>query len=222
MVAYYGVVSVLLQVGWSAGRRAAWRAAHGHRGAGHPGRRKMVAPFRRAAWMSSLAGVTMLVLGMTLLRPATTSSISQAAGAERQGDALMGATQSIQSIAGHCSPGRGALIAAGAPGAPFLAAALVALTGLPWPCALVPASVWPRPPTPTRRPRATNGLLDASSAIAYLAPRPPFPRRRGGAAGVRALAGGRRAARHWRRRAPGVVAGVATGGFDSGRFRRGQ
>lgn len=131
MVAYYGVVSVALQVGLVG--RAARRL--GER------RMALIALVTLAAAMTALAlagslaasllGVTLLVLGMALLRPAVTSLISQAAGAERQG-AVMGANQSIQSLADIAAPlAGGALIAAGAPGAPFLAAALIALAGLP-------------------------------------------------------------------------------------------
>lgn len=131
MVAYYGVVSVVLQVGLVG--RAARRL----------GERRMalialitlgvamVALALAGSLVASLLGVTLLVLGMALLRPAVTSLISQAAGPERQG-AVMGANQSIQSLADIAAPlAGGALIAAGAPGAPFLAAALIALAGLP-------------------------------------------------------------------------------------------
>jgi len=130
MVAYYGVVSVALQVGLVG--RAARRL----------GERRMVvvalgtlaAAFVALALATSLPasliGVTLLVLGMALLRPAATSLVSQAAGPERQG-AVMGATMSIQSLADIAAPlAGGALIAAGAPGAPFVAAALIALAGL--------------------------------------------------------------------------------------------
>lgn len=131
MVAYYGVISVILQVGL-VGRVSRWW-----------GERRMVvvglvvlaaamtALALAGSLVASLLGVTLLVLGMALLRPAATSLVSQAAGAEQQG-AVMGTTQSIQSVADIVAPlAGGALIAAGAPGAPFLAAALIALVGLP-------------------------------------------------------------------------------------------
>lgn len=78
----------------------------------------------------SLAGVTLLVLGMALLRPAVTSLLSQAAGPARQGT-VMGATQVLQSLTDIVTPlASGALIVAGAPAAPFITAALLALVGL--------------------------------------------------------------------------------------------
>jgi MFS family permease len=91
----------------------------------------MLALALASSLVASLIGVTLLVLGMALLRPAVTSMVSQAAGPARQG-AVMGANQSIQSLADIVAPlAGGALIVAGAPGAPFLAAALIALAGLP-------------------------------------------------------------------------------------------
>lgn len=131
MVAYYGVVSVGLQVGLVG--RAARRL--GERRMALAALLTLPAAMTALALAGSLAasllGVTLLVLGMALLRPAATSLISQAAGPARQG-AVMGATQSIQSLADIAAPlAGGALIAAGAPGAPFLAAALIALAGLP-------------------------------------------------------------------------------------------
>lgn len=130
MVAYYGVVSVTLQVGLVG--RVARRL--GERRMAVTGlvilSAAMVALALAGSLLASLFGVTLLVLGMALLRPAATSLVSQAAGPARQG-AVMGATQSIQSVADIVAPlAGGALIAAGAPGAPFLAAALVALAGL--------------------------------------------------------------------------------------------
>jgi len=130
MVAYYGVVSVGMQflvVG-----RAARRLGEG--------RMVLVGLATTAAGLSILAatgsipmaclGVTVLVAGMSLLRPAVMSLISQAAGPERQGS-TMGATQSLQSLADIVAPlVGGALIAAGTLGMPFVAGAVVALAGL--------------------------------------------------------------------------------------------
>lgn len=130
MVAYYGVVSVVTQIFLVP--RVARRLGEGLM--------IVVALLALAGAMvvlgfaqtipASLLGVTILVLGMALLRPAVTSLLSQAAGPTRQG-AVMGATQSLQSLTDIVAPlAAGGLIAAGAPGAPFLAAALVALAGL--------------------------------------------------------------------------------------------
>lgn len=130
MVAYYGVVSVAMQVGL-VGMAVRWL-----------GERRMAVvalPILALAMgtlavastiLLSLVGVTLLVLGMSLLRPAVTSLISQAAGVQRQG-IVMGATQSVQSLADTITPViGGGLIAVGVPGAPFLAATLIALMGL--------------------------------------------------------------------------------------------
>lgn len=130
MVAYYGVVSVALQVGLvgRVTRRFGERrmALFGLLTLGAA----MTALALAATLLASLLGVTLLVLGMALLRPAATSMVSQTAGPTRQG-AVMGALQSIQSLADIVAPlAGGALIAAGAPSAPFVAAAVIALAGL--------------------------------------------------------------------------------------------
>lgn len=130
MVAYYGVISVLVQV-LLVGRVA---RRLGERSMAALGLIVLVGAMAALGLSNtiptSLVGVTALVLGMSLLRPAATSLLSQSAGPDQQG-AVMGATQSIQSLADLIAPlVGGVLIASGTPGAPFFAAALVALLGL--------------------------------------------------------------------------------------------
>lgn len=130
MVAYYGVVSVAMQL-LVVGRAA---RRFGERTLATAGLLLAAVGLGVLALAASipvsLLGVTGLVLGMALLRPAVMSLLSQAAGPAQQG-AVMGATQSLQSLADIVAPlAAGILIGAGLLGTPFAIAATLALGGL--------------------------------------------------------------------------------------------
>jgi MFS transporter, DHA1 family, tetracycline resistance protein len=130
MVGYYGVVSVAMQL-LVVGRAATTLGERGMVAVGLSATAASLAILAFAGGIpATMLGVSVLVFGMGLLRPAVMSLISGAAGPQRQG-ATMGATQSLQSLADIIAPlVAGALIAAGTPGLPFVAGAVVALAGL--------------------------------------------------------------------------------------------
>lgn len=141
MVAYYGVLTVAVQVGLVG--RLARRFGEAH----------LLAPallslavamgilFVATTIPMSLLSVTFLVFGFATLRPSLISLVSQVAGPERQGLA-MGAVQSIEGLTQIVTPIlSGLLIDLYSPGTPGIVAAAIALAGLAYAITVRPQQV---------------------------------------------------------------------------------